>query len=294
MTASPLTEQFGVKLGIRIPYRGGGVTPERIVEVAQAAEVAGFESGWVGDHIVWPVMDRAELSPVGSGTPYPHTIDDLQLEPMTVLTYVAARTARIKLGTAVMIAALRAPLFLAKQAASFDFLFPGRLILGVATGWLRQEFSALGVPFHDRGQRLEESVEILRLCWTQGHPSFSGRFWSFGPLHFCPQPARPIPIWFGGHVDRARQRAARQGDGWIQASLGSQDLRPVVEQLQAWRPEGMAPLEICVQYVHEDRTRSLRGEIQRLADAGADTVLLRPGYEDESPARLMELIDMLR
>jgi probable F420-dependent oxidoreductase len=287
-----LAGRFGVPVGVRVPYRGPRITPERIVEVARAADEAGFDAGWIGDHLIWPRVDPSQLSPSEASGPYPYAIEGTQLEALSLLSFIAARTRTIELATGILVATYRSPVLLAKQVATLDFLSGGRVLLGVAAGWMRQEFDALGVPFSERGRRLDETIRVLRCCWSQDQPEFHGRFWDFGPVHFEPQPSRPIPIWVGGHGAAAWRRAAMLGDGWIQSSSGPQDLEPVKEALRRWRPEGMGAVPICAQHVVTDGNEGRIGDaIARLREAGASSVLLKPGFEDETPERLLRLID---
>jgi probable F420-dependent oxidoreductase len=291
---APLTERFGIPVGVRIPYRGDGVTPEGFRAVVRAADEAGFDSGWVGDHVVWPNVPPSELPPTypgGSGT-YPHGYDDLQLESFTTLAIAAGASERLKLGVGVMIVSYRPAVLLAKEIASLDFLAPGRVILGVGTGWLEQEFQALGVPFDERVKRLEETVEVLRRCWYDPEPEFHGRYVDFGPLYFDPQPRGRIPLWFGGHTDPAYRRAARLADGWLQARTSPEQIERAVAAVKEARPEGMAPLEICLQQIVEPGEESgIHEMVESLRALGATYVMITPPFEDESPDALLRLID---
>jgi probable F420-dependent oxidoreductase len=291
-----LKETLGLDVAIRIPYRGNGLHPTGIAEVARAAEEAGFWGGFVGDHIVWPAISPSELPPIFPGATYgyPHTFDDLHLESVGVLTFVAAVTHRLVLGTAIMVPTYRPPVLLAKQLATLDFLAPGRVMLGVGAGWLTQEFEALGVPFDERGTRLEETVEILRRCWTHERPEFHGRHWSFGPLFFEPRPETPIPIFFGGNKRVAWNRAARMADGWLHSSTSRVSLRDMRDYFETHRPSDMPPMVLFDQLVVDpEQPEDLRGRIEEIRESGAHVVLIRSPYEDESPGALLRLIDLV-
>lgn len=290
-----LTARFGIRIAVRIPYRGQGVTGAGIIRVAQAAEAAGFHAGFVGDHVVWPAIPPSQYPPTRPGVTdpgYPHAVDELQLEAMTVLSFASAVTTRLKLATGVLIAGYRSPVLLAKQVATLDYLAEGRVLIGVGTGWLEQEFQALGIPFKDRGGRLDETIEILRRCWSDPAPEFHGRYWDFGPLIFNPQPRSPVPIWFGGHTERAWRRAIRLGDGWLHSSTALFDVKTVIASAAAERPEGMSPLEIGLSHkIKAGEERGAVDAIERLRDEGVSLVVIAPWYDDESPAALMRLID---
>jgi probable F420-dependent oxidoreductase len=155
---------------------------------------------------------------------YPYTPDgafpmpgeDPVLDVMTLLSYVASHTKRVKIGTTVIIVPYRNPLLQAKMFASLDVLTAGRVICGVGVGWLQKEFEVLGVPYEDRGPLTSEYLEIFKCLWTQDRPEFSGRFYSFDGILFYPKPVQKphIPIWVGGHSRPAVRRAAVHGDAW--------------------------------------------------------------------------------
>jgi probable F420-dependent oxidoreductase len=289
-----LTARYGIPLHVRIPYRGGGVSAEGVVAVARAAEDAGFTAGFVGDHIAWPRIDQSEYPPPypNAAAGYPHTVDDLQLEPLTVLSYVLGATERLTVATGILVATYRPAVLLAKQLATMDYLAPGRVLVAFGTGWLVQEFEALGVPFRERGTRLEETTRILRHCWSDPSPEFHGKHWDFGPLHFNPQPGARIPIWFGGHSEVAWKRAARFGDGWLHSRTGDARLAPVLEVFERERPPELPPLHICMQQIGEPgREGELVDTVKRLQEDGAESVLLTTPFEDEEPDTLLRFID---
>ena len=164
------------------------------------AEELGYDSVWVWDHIL-----------LGVEPSFP--IDD----SLTTLTAIAARTKRIKLGTGVLVLPLRNPVTLAKQLASMDQLSEGRLVMGVASGWYKREFDAVGVPFHKRGRIMEENLEILNRLWTEDKVNGDYMFHKLSAAVMYPKPfQRPrMPILIGGYVEKVLQRAATMGDGWL-------------------------------------------------------------------------------
>jgi alkanesulfonate monooxygenase len=171
-----------------------------LVEYGVKAEELGYDSLWVWDHVLLGVEPNFPI-----------------IESLTVLTGVAARTSRIKLGTGILVLPLRNPVLLAKQLASMDQLSQGRLLMGMASGWYKREFDALGVPFERRGKIMDVNLEILKALWTE--PMVSGEW---GPHKVSkavmyPKPVQQpkIPILIGGYVDRVLKRAATVGDGWL-------------------------------------------------------------------------------
>ena len=163
-----------------------------------------------------------ELSP---GVVAFHTIDHILLgvEPhfpildsLTTLTAISARTSRIKLGTGILVLPLRNPVALAKQLSSMDQFSGGRLIMGMASGWYKREFDAMGIPFNKRGKLMDENLEILKRLWTEKMVDGKYTAHDISAAVMYPKPAQPrIPILIGGYVDKVLQRAATAGDGWL-------------------------------------------------------------------------------
>jgi probable F420-dependent oxidoreductase len=208
-------ENYMVKFGVSLPTIGMG-DPRAIRLVAQQVEAAGLDSVWAADHIVLPTGDTS---------PYPYAEGGEFLIPpgmpfmdqFTSLAYVAGITERIMLGTAVTLLPLRHPLSVAKTVATLDVLSGGRAILGVAAGWLEEEFRALGIDFKARGKMLDEGLDVLREIWTQPNASHHGEFYDFHDVAAYPQPSQKPhpPIWVGGHTQPVMRRAARVGDMWL-------------------------------------------------------------------------------
>lgn len=195
--------------------------PQALRLVAEQAEAAGLDSVWAADHIILPT---------GSTSPYPYHVDgDFLIPPdmpfmdqFTCLAYVAGITSRIKLGTAVNLLPLRHPLAVAKTVATLDVLSGGRVILGVAAGWLAEEFDALGLEFNNRGKMLDEGIDVLREIWTKPNASFDGEFYKFSEVAAYPHPTQQPypPIWVGGHTKPVMRRVARAGDVWLPPLFG--------------------------------------------------------------------------
>lgn len=192
-----------MKLGICLPHYGRPIEPSRLIQVAARAEEIGLDSLWVTDHVVVP----RDVSLI---------YRDAMLDPLAVLPWLAGVTERIALGTSVIVAPYRSPLPVAKLLASVDVLSGGRLIVGVAVGWLEGEFEALGVPFRERGRRTDEAIELFRTVWTDEYPTITTDHHELTGVKVSPIPLqkpRP-PILVGGSSEAALRRAARLGDGW--------------------------------------------------------------------------------
>ena len=215
--------QFGVLLPQFGPHARGADVQQRIRQVALAADRLGYSVVWTAEHIVFPETIR---TPYPYGSRYPFPLTDPIFDVVATLSWVAALTTRVRLGTSVLVLPYRNPIVLAKELATLDVLSEGRLLLGVAGGWLAEEFEMLGVAFRERGARTDEYIALLRALWTQDRVSFTGRFYRLDGALFFPKPVQqPPPIWIGGGSPAALGRVARLGDGWIAAP------RPTLEDL---------------------------------------------------------------
>jgi probable F420-dependent oxidoreductase len=210
-----------MELGLHLPSATPGATAGHVIETARAAEDLGFDAVWLFDHLFTPVGIESQY-PYSRDGGYPMSADDPFFDPVALFGVLAGATQRVRLGTGVLIPAYRHPIVLGKVLATIENFAPGRLILGVGAGWMREEFDALGVPYERRGARLEEYLAALRTLWSGAPSSFEGEFYSWGEAGFLPAPTGPIPIIVGGHADRALDRAARIGDGWAIATTREQ------------------------------------------------------------------------
>lgn len=215
-----------MRFGFYLPTRGPVATPSALTAFAQAGEKLGFDSVMIADHVVFPVKIES---------PYPYTSDGSfpgkgdQLEQLTLATYIAAQTEKLRLVTSVMILPHRNPVLTAKMLATIDFLSNGRLTVGCGVGWMREEFEAVDArPFDDRGAVSNEILEIYKKLWTESEPSHQGKFYQFEALHCEPRPVQKPhpPIWIGGHSRPALRRTAKYGDGWH--PVGAVDAAPLL------------------------------------------------------------------
>ncbi len=193
------------------------VDVRRLVDVAVAAEAAGFRHLWLGEHLLLPTGYRsAHPTRSGDHRPHPRIVDPSTelLDPMVALAAVAAATTTIEIGTAVYLLPLRHPLVTARAAATLQQVAGGRFRLGVGAGWLEEEFEALEVPFADRGSRHEEALTVVRRALGGGSFDHAGRHYRFEGVQVTPRPVG-VPIVMGGNSDRALRRAARLADGWF-------------------------------------------------------------------------------
>jgi probable F420-dependent oxidoreductase len=204
-----------LKIGAIFPTTEIGTDPAAIRDWAQAAEGLGMSHVITYDHVLGAV--HAGREPKLSG---PYTERDAFHEPLVLFAWLAAHTRRLELATGVLILPQRQTALVAKQAAELDLLSEGRLRLGVGTGWNHVEYTALGVPFEERGKRFDEQVELLRRLWREPVIDLRGSYHRVDRAGILPLPKRPIPIWFGGFTPTAFRRAARSGDGFQFGAAG--------------------------------------------------------------------------
>jgi len=203
-----------MKLGIALPHFGPHVSRQAIVTVACRAESLGFASLWVLDRLLWPIepLSKYPGNPRGE-MPFPmqNTYD-----PLVVLSFAAAHTQKVRLGTSVLVAAYRSPAVTAKMIATLDQLSNGRTILGLGVGWSADEFAAVGRGIKERNQQADEFIQVLRKLWTTEESYFEGEFYRVPRSVFLPKPVQKSgpPIWIGGNSERALRRVAAYGDGW--------------------------------------------------------------------------------
>jgi probable F420-dependent oxidoreductase len=221
---------FGINFGV-----AGNV--DAMIEIAKAAETAGLESVWTGEHVVLP-DPRVAPSPSDPQTPL--------LDPAVALSHIAAHTSRLRLGTGVIILPQRNPLVLAKELASVDVVSRGRLIFGLGTGYLEPEFRALGAPFEDRGAVTDEAIEAIKALWTMEKPAYKGRFFSFEGIDSQPRPIQKPhpPIVVGGMSRSGARRAARYGNGWYGFLTDFEGTARSLEWIQGYIANGVRPAEL--------------------------------------------------
>jgi probable F420-dependent oxidoreductase len=189
--------------------------PEVLVPFVQRAEALGYESVWTAEHVIIP-KTYTSVYPYNPSGKLPFAADAAIIDPLVALTFIAAATSRLRLGTGVNILPQMNPLYLAKWASSIDHLSRGRLRLGVGIGWLREEFAAIGVPFEQRGKRADEYLQALKAVWSGEEVNFQGEFVRWQGFMMRPRPVQPggVPLVIGGVTPAAIRRTVRYGDGW--------------------------------------------------------------------------------
>ena len=262
-----------MKFDIWVPTASPMATPELLDAVAGEAEARGIATIWVGEHVVlfgdyasrYPYADDGRIpAPPGSGL----------LEPLVTLTYLAARTSTVRLGTAMLLLPQRNPVYVAKEVSTLDWLSGGRVDLGVGVGWLKEEFDALNVAWPRRGRRTDEYLEVLRTLWTDDTSAFDGETYSLPPCEMFPKPLQQPhpPVHIGGETPAALRRTARLGQGWHTFNRSPEDLAEGLAALDdelgaAGRSREELRITVCPYF------KPLTPDgVERYAEAGADAV----------------------
>jgi probable F420-dependent oxidoreductase len=198
-----------MKFGVTVPNNWGIENAKEALSFGPLAEELGYDSVWVMDHLFNNGYIRERLD----DKPYYH--------PLATLSYLAATTERVLLGTSVLVLPYHNPVELAKYTATLDHMSDGRVTLGVGVGAMTEEFAALGIPMSERGALTNECIRVMKELWTNQAPSYHSSRWNFDDLRFSPKPVQQphIPLWIGGASPGALRRAARLGDGWHPSGL---------------------------------------------------------------------------
>lgn len=274
-----------VAIGVMLPLADRLITSGSFLrEFARAAEDCGVESVWAVEHVI--LADAYEpLYPYSIDGYMPVRPDAVTLpDPLETLSFIAAASTSLKLGTGMVIAPLHSPATLAKRAATIDRLSEGRLMLGLSIGWHKEEYDAVGVPFKDRGHRLDDCIDAMRELWRGGPASYSGKYVSFDRVHSLPRPTDGrVPIVLGGMSEAAIQRAAVKADGWFphdvavpEFAAGSAHVRDLA------RAAGRDPsaIEITVWPGSKDPSTEFDLDVVRsYVEAGATRLIMMPYVE---------------
>ncbi len=263
-----------MRIGIHLRTMGPQSTRATILECARAAEDAGLDDLWVGDHIAIP-PDDAE----GSGGRY--------LDPLATLAFLAGTTKRIGIGTSVLVVPYRPPLATAKWVATIQELSEGRLHLGVGSGWMRAEFRAAGVEWQRRGAITDATLEFLQRCFANEVIESNGQ-----PFLFKPRPKRP-PIFVGGAPPHALRRTVRFGDGWMPHAADPQSLKPSIDELnQQMADAGRGKAEVAVlttlPFADPSRVEEL---VHAFRDVGATRLI--HGWRYRDAAEFVEVVNKM-
>jgi probable F420-dependent oxidoreductase len=301
-----------MRLGFGLPQSGPLAGPDALTAAAQRAEALGYASVWTIDRLLWPVKPRSKY-PASADGRLPSPAKRV-LDPLDALTFVAARTERIALGTSVLVLPFYQPVLLARRLTTIDVLSNGRLRLGIGTGWAVDEFEAAGVPFNERGARADEALRLLKTFWMTNPVSFDGRFTQVAESVNDLRPVqRPHPpIYVAAFTPRTMRRVALEADGWMPAGVPIADMRTMfaaIERMAADAGRDPAHLELVVRAnlsiserplgderpVFAGSLDQIRADVAATRALGAHEILLEASYTPQvrSVADLVEWAERL-
>lgn len=276
-----------MKIGLMFVNSGPFSAPDLFAHLVTTAEKCGFESLWSVEHVVIPA-DYKSPYPYSASGRIPGGEDVPIPDPLLPLSFAAAITSKIKLATGVLILPQRHPIYVAKEVATLDVLSKGRMILGIGSGWLEEEFASLGLDFHTRGARTDESIKAMRALWNENPSSYRGKHFNFGPVKMFPKPVQPggVPIVIGGHSPAAARRAGRFGDGFFPALSDPAKLKDLLAMMRSEaRNAGRNPDRIEISCMARARAE----HIKPLEDVGVSRVVVGArGSDRDSVTRSLE------
>jgi probable F420-dependent oxidoreductase len=281
-----------MRFGLHLPHLGRSASREVLRGFAAAAEESGYDSLWVSDHVVVPRQLASRYPYNGTGE-FPFRAEAPFLDPIATLLFIAGCTERVQLGTAVLIVPYRNPVVQAKELATLDFVSSGRLVLGIGTGWMEEEFRALDVPFAHRGSRTNEYLRLMQQLWSSDDTGFAGRFYTLDNVGFYPKPLQQPhpPIWAGGHSEPAFRRGGELCDGWLGANVSPEQVSAQFGRVQAYAKEaGRDPAALVLAArvplrFGGDGGASLLSEVEAYREAGVSHLIFDMGVRSVEHAR---------
>jgi probable F420-dependent oxidoreductase len=265
---------MATRLGLSLPQNRQYDLGRDVPDVARAAEEAGYESLWVYERALFPEPATHGLYGV-DGLPWPDAYRGVA-DPLVTLTLAAAVTERARLGTSVLVAPLHVPFQLAKTLATLDAVSGGRVVAGLGTGWSVDEFAAASVrPFEERGQVLDELIEVCRAVWGPDPVSYDGRITKIASAVVGPKPARPIPILLAATNRRALRRLVDHADGWMPVGMGAEALAAQWRELQDLAAERgrTEPIRTVVRVNPQYSTRTYEGPDRQPFQGSVDQIV---------------------
>jgi len=287
-----------MRVGFILPNIGPLASPEMLVQAAQKAEALGYDSLWVTERLLYPVKPQ---------TPYPASADGSlpagykhALDPLEALTYVAARTSKVALGTSVLDMPYYNPVLLARRLTTLDVLSSGRLRVGFGIGWSKDEFDAVGVPFADRGRRADEFLQVLKAIWTTDPVEFHGRYYQVPRSLIGPKPVQKPhpPIYLAAFVPQALKRAAVYANGWNPVGIPAEGMAKMMAQLREMaKAAGRDPaaMEVVVRanihvtqeplgadrWIFSGSLDQVRADIEKVRAVGVQEVFFDPTFSPD-------------
>jgi probable F420-dependent oxidoreductase len=262
---------------MKIGIRNADTRIADIVTIAQAADAAGIESFWRGEHVLVP-REINSIDPYYARALPPGMERFPSLDPITLAAFLAARTERLHFSMGVNLIALHVPYQLARVLATADLVSDGRIMMAVGVGWMREEYDILGIDWSTRGGRTDEAMAVLRTLWTDPHPRFEGEHFSLPPVTFQPKPAQKggPPLFVAGLSKFAFRRAARHGDGWYGHDLTLSEARSAVASIEEERKR-YDRMDKPFEYTTRATSDISPAEVTAFAEIGVHRLLLDVG-----------------
>jgi len=283
-----------MKIGFFAVGIGSSADPELIALIAKTTEQCGFHSLWAPEHVVLIEQYSSKYPYSKDGRlPMPTTKIDI-LDPYVALTYAAAFTKTIRLGTGISLIPERSPVVTAKEIASLDKLSGGRFDLGVGVGWLAEEFTAVNVPWERRAERTREYLKAMKLLWTEEEPEFKGEFLSFPKVSMYPKPVqKPYPpIIFGGESTPALKRVAEVGNGWFGVNVTVEDAQSKIARIKQYaQTAGRGNVKFSFAVSPGLGLPVEMDQVKQYRDAGADQIIV--GALSQDPKSIKTEIERL-
>jgi len=287
-----------MRLGFNIPNLGPAAGPENIVKVAQRAEALGYDTVWVTERLLWPINPQTPYAGTPDGS-LPEEYKE-QLDPLDALTYAAAHTNRVGLGTSVLDMPYYNPVMLARSLTTIDVLSGGRLRVGLGQGWSQDEFDATGASMKTRGRRGDEFLQVLHAIWKTDPAEFEGKYFRLPKSIIQPKPVQKPhpPIYLAAFSPRALKRIAALGDGWNPVAIPADGMKQMWEGVKGMAKEAgrdpneleivvRANLTITPEPINENRwifsgsLEQIKGDIQACREIGAAEVHFDPLFSPE-------------
>ena len=262
-----------MKIGCQMAFNEF-TSPDYIGEAGSLVEELGFHSLWVPEHVLFfpEYASRYPYSEDGRIPGDPHSL----LDPFSALTFLAAHTDSIRLGTGICIVPQRNPVYTARQVADLDYLCGGRMDFGIGIGWLKEEFAALGVPWPDRAGRTRECVDVMKTLWCDEVSRFSGKYFAIDGAYHNPKPVQKPhpPLIFGGESDGAFRRVAELGQGWFGFNMTPEAMESHLQTLDAALEAAGRPRDDIQVHISPAASASDRDGIRAIAELGADQIIV--------------------
>jgi len=302
-----------MKLGFALPNIGPIATPDAVTQVAQRAEALGYHSLWTIERLLWPVKPQ---------TPYPVTPDGLLpeqykhvLDPLDALTFAAAQTKKITLGTSVLDMPYYNPILLARRLSTIDYLSNGRVRVGLGLGWSKDEMDATGADTKVRGARADEFLQVLKAIWTTNPAEFHGKFFELPKSYIYPKPVQKPhpPIYLAAFAPPAMKRLATMADGWNPVAIPAAGMAQMFEGIQQMaKAAGRDPstlemvvranLDISEKPLGNDRMiftgtlDQIAGDVKECARIGAHELFFDPTFTTggQSLGRWLQLLEQMK